>query len=692
MSEPVGRVQGPARPRVAFVIQRYGVQVNGGAEAHCRLVAERMVRHWDVEVLTTCALDYVTWANHFPAGCESVAGVTVRRFPVARQRDVAEFDRLSGDLIAHRGADLAAQEEWMRAQGPWAPQLTDFIAAHRDDYELFFFFGYLYAQTYFGLPPVADKAILAPLAHDEWPIHFPMWDRIFAAPRFFMFNSIEERQFLQHRFARAALPGEIAGVGIEPPADVDGERFRAQFGVDNDFLVYVGRIDPMKGCAELFDAFVRHLAATEDRRSLMLLGRAVMPIPSHPRIRPLGFVDERTKWDALAASDALLMPSQFESLSMVVLEAWAMARPVVANGMSDVLNGQVQRAGGGITYRSPAEFSDALQRLSEPSTRAALGASGRAFVRSTYSWERVEQHYLHAAAQVIDGDTAGTRAPSPPPPAANAAPTTDPHMNPTEHTAQVPIGDRVYTMVSDDSYLEHVSGGFEPEMVKLFQDLVGRDDYVLDVGANIGCTTVLFGELAAHVDAFEPSGSTFSFLARNVTASGHRNIDLHNMALGADERESILTFSPADRSGGFVSGDLKVSAGHVTEKIVVRPLDGFMRAQSRPRIDFVKIDVEGFEQSVLAGGRQTLARFRPVVVMELNHWCLALQRNNVLDYFDFLRSLFPVLLAVDGRHFDDLHDDGARYHVMYHHINSKRYNNLIGAFDRTRVARLAAPA
>ncbi len=52
--------------KVAFVVQRYGLEISGGAELHCRWVAEHMNKHWEVEVLTTKALDYITWKNHFP--------------------------------------------------------------------------------------------------------------------------------------------------------------------------------------------------------------------------------------------------------------------------------------------------------------------------------------------------------------------------------------------------------------------------------------------------------------------------------------------------------------------------------------------------------------------------------------------------------------------------------------------------
>jgi FkbM family methyltransferase len=252
----------------------------------------------------------------------------------------------------------------------------------------------------------------------------------------------------------------------------------------------------------------------------------------------------------------------------------------------------------------------------------------------------------------------------------------------------VRIGARTYRIASDDNYLEHIKDGFEPDMVRLFTHLIPEGALVYDVGANIGCTALLFASLASRVVAFEPSPSTFSFLARNVSESGLRNIELRNFGLGAVSEELELTFAPSNRSGGFVSNQTKTGAGHVTERIVVKTLDDVVAREAPDRLDFVKIDVEGFEQSVIRGGREAFARFRPVVVLELNHWCLnALQRICVPDFLDFLRSVFPILLALEGDHVVNLHDVHGNYHVMYEHINNNKYRNLVAAFDGGQIAR-----
>lgn len=384
------------KPHVAFVIQRCGREVNGGAEALCLKIAQRMTRHWRVEILTTCALDYMTWEDHYPAGSEQVDEVVVRRFPVSERRNVRRFDEMSETLTANRQATLTQQEGWMRRQGPWSPRLFQFIAQGADEYQAFLFFGYLYAQTYFGLPAVASKAVLVPLAHDEWMIQLSLWDAFFKLPAGFIFNSDAELDFLRTRFPRVPLNGPVLGVAVERPTDIDPTRFRHAHHIELPYLLYVGRIDPSKGCATLFQHFLRHVHETGDSRQLVLLGKTVMAIPSHPQIVSLGFVDEQTKWDALAGCDLLIMPSPFESLSIALLEAWSVAKPVLVNGDCAVLNAQCRRANGGVWYRTYEEFSAALSVLCRGHASDALGRQGYSFVNSRYRWPEIELGYIAA--------------------------------------------------------------------------------------------------------------------------------------------------------------------------------------------------------------------------------------------------------------------------------------------------------
>ena len=381
------------KPRIAFVVQRAGLEVNGGAEAVCLSVARSLASVWDVDIITTTARDYTTWASTYPAGAEQFDGVTIRRFAVDAPREPAAFDRLSRTFRRRlRTAPMAEQEAWMKAQGPYSTALLHYIAEHRDDYELFFFYTYLYATTYFGLPLVAEKAWLVPFAHDEWMLGAALWDSFFTRPAGLVFSTPEERELVARRFPGAATAGPVIGSGVTMPDVTDPARFRRAYGITEPYVLYLGRIDPSKGIDELLAAFGAYKRDRNDDLSLVLVGRAETPIDERPSVRALGFVDERDKIDALAGAEVVIMPSRFESLSIAVLEAWSVGKPVLVTAKSRVLVAQARRAQGGLWYANAAEFAAALDILRGPAGRR-LGACGYAFVKQAYDWPRIVAAY-----------------------------------------------------------------------------------------------------------------------------------------------------------------------------------------------------------------------------------------------------------------------------------------------------------
>jgi glycosyltransferase involved in cell wall biosynthesis len=210
-----------------------------------------------------------------------------------------------------------------------------------------------------------------------------------------MYNSFEERAMINAVSSNGHVPGVVVGVGSEIPDAVNPARARHKFGLHNPFIIYVGRIDANKGCDELFRHFVRYAEGSSRPLDLVLIGTPVLPIPDHPRIKHLGFVSDQDKFDAIAGADVLVVPSPYESLSMVALEAWALGRPVLASARCDVLVGQCVRSNAGLYYEDAHEFAAALDRiLSDPTLAATLGRNGRAFFTRHYSWPVIERKYL----------------------------------------------------------------------------------------------------------------------------------------------------------------------------------------------------------------------------------------------------------------------------------------------------------
>jgi glycosyltransferase involved in cell wall biosynthesis len=380
--------------KIAFVVQRYGLEINGGAELHCRWVAEHMQKYGPVEVLTSRAFDYITWRDHYPEGEEVVNGIPVRRFSVARPRNPEKFGRIQNHILNDEHAEKD-ELAWLEEEGPTSPSLIRFIQKHERDYDFFIFFSYRYYHSYWGIHTVPHKSILVPTAEHDPVIHLKLFRDLFRKPRAFVYNSEEERRMIQTLSQNQDVPGLVVGVGTELPPAASAERFRQAYGIPGPYMIYIGRIDENKGCHKLFEYFLWFKEDVGIPIKLILVGKSVLKVPPHPDIHHLGFLSEQDKFDALSGAELLVMPSFFESLSMVTLEAWAMGKPVLANAKCEVLKGQCLRSNGGLYYENYGEFREALRLLlASPPLRRAMGANGRKYYFENYTWEIIEQKYL----------------------------------------------------------------------------------------------------------------------------------------------------------------------------------------------------------------------------------------------------------------------------------------------------------
>ena len=386
--------------RLAFVVQRYGLEINGGAEMQCRQLAERMSGHMQVEVLTTCAEDHYTWRNVYPAGCETINGVPVHRFAVDHERNMPEFNRFTQEIMG-RQRTYFDEMRWMELQGPISTDFLNYLAAHQDQYDLFFFMTYLYASTFLGLQVVPQKSLLLATAHDDPWIHFSIFQSFFHLPRAFVYETPEEQVLIQRLFKNEYIPGQVLGNGIDATqlaaiaASRSSDVFRGEgrIGPEDEYVIFVGRVDPSKGCDQLFDYFLRYKRETGSPVKLVLVGKPTMPIPDHPDIVSLGFLRE-DPYPWMARPRVLILPSVFESLSLVVLESMALGVPVLVNGRCDVARGHCRRSNGGLYYHSYEEFAAALGLLlGRPELCAQLGRQGQGYIRQNYAWEVLESRF-----------------------------------------------------------------------------------------------------------------------------------------------------------------------------------------------------------------------------------------------------------------------------------------------------------
>lgn len=379
--------------RIAIVVQRYGAEVNGGAEDAARMVAEHLTHLGEVYVITTCALDYTTWAPHFSPGISESNGVTIHRFPVDNIRDWKKSSKLTGRfLLQERTMD--EEIDWVRQEGPFSTPLLQFIKQSESSFDVFLFFTYVYATTFFGLPLVAHKAILVPTAHDEPFIYMQAYRSLFQLPQAFIYLTVAEQK-LVHRVTRnEGIPYTIAAIGLTVSDEASTKRFREKYHIEGDFLLYGGRISEAKNVPELIAYFERYQQHHKRPLKLVFMGNPHIPIPDHPDIIPVGFVSEQDKYDALKAATVVVQPSKYESLSIIILEAWLMRTPVLVNGRCEVLKYQCRHSNGGLYYTSYLEFEAALNLLlSSSSLCSQLGEQGHEFVVENYNWETITAKY-----------------------------------------------------------------------------------------------------------------------------------------------------------------------------------------------------------------------------------------------------------------------------------------------------------
>lgn len=390
--------------KIAFVVQRYGLEVNGGAELHCRQLAEKLTGSYQVEVITTKAVDYVTWENVYDCDREEIGGVTVRRFAVSFPRDMQKFNQFSQKVL-QTPSGRQQEEEWMRQQGPYSEGLLEYLEQHAADYAVVIFFTYLYCTTYFGLPYARDRAILIPTAHDELPIYLGIFKDMFLMARGIFYNTALEKSFVEGRFHNEHILNNQGrgGVGVDLPADIAAERFREKYGLQEDYILYIGRIEEHKGCGALFQYFKEYKKRNKGVLKLVLMGREVMEIPKAPDIISLGFVEDQDKFDGLAGCRFLVLPSQFESLSMVVLEAMALKKPVLVQANCEVVKEHCRISNGGLYYQNYLEFEGCVNYLLEhEEICGVMGENGRAYVDEYYAWDAIVGRLSSMIEQVAD--------------------------------------------------------------------------------------------------------------------------------------------------------------------------------------------------------------------------------------------------------------------------------------------------
>ncbi|MFC4263068.1 glycosyltransferase family 4 protein [Ferruginibacter yonginensis] len=412
--------------KIAITVQRYGKNVNGGAEVFARMIAEKLIETYDVTILTSRALDYHTWKPELPEGTTIENGVTIKRFnhkPKASEKKIHHLKR------SYRGRHLYQKFyrflgrpkwylklfptaeyhdkygiQWLEHQGPTTYGLVQYIKENENTYDAFIFITYLYYPTAAGLLTVPHKSIFIPTMHDEQPAYFPIFQKTMAAPKSLLFLTASEQKFSQGLFKIDHIKQAVASVGVDPVSDVKDNTVIEKFGINGKYIVYVGRIDTAKGCGEMLSYFTDYLKDTGNAVTLVLAGKNMMDAVNHPNIKYVGFVSDEEKEQLIKHAEALIIPSKHESLSLVVLESFACKVPVMANQLCDVLKDHIELSNGGWLFEDKNSFYKALNDVMANVDNTQKGLNGYNYVMNNFTWDHVLNTYNELIDYVINAN------------------------------------------------------------------------------------------------------------------------------------------------------------------------------------------------------------------------------------------------------------------------------------------------
>jgi FkbM family methyltransferase len=250
------------------------------------------------------------------------------------------------------------------------------------------------------------------------------------------------------------------------------------------------------------------------------------------------------------------------------------------------------------------------------------------------------------------------------------------------------IGSKEYLIEGDADYLGSIKEHFEPETIAVFKSFCQNNFQILDLGANIGLTAIGLADICTHgkVAAIEPVTPTFAMLKKNLLHSNMDNVKAYNFAVGNKEGTAIMEASDSFLAGAFIADVHQSQAQELSEKVLVKRLDDTFDLFNMDRVDFMKIDVEGYELFALEGAKKILDRFKPIVYLEMNHWCLnIMQRITLPEFRERLLAFFPYVFAIEDSSYLDFTSASNFHYIAHEHLVKFKYLNLIAGFDKTKL-------
>jgi glycosyltransferase involved in cell wall biosynthesis len=381
--------------KIAFVIPWYG-NIPGGAENECKRTVENLARRGvDVEVLTTCVKEFLSdWStDYYKEGLYEVNGVVVRRFKV-RKRNTKRFDRINYKLM-HNQRITQAEEQIFIQDMINSDNLYSYIADHGQEYDYFIFIPYMFGTTYYGSKIHPEKSFLIPCLHDESYAYMSIYKEMFENAAGVIFLSEPEKELANKLFNLNAKQ-MVSGGGIETDIAFDSKRFREEYDITNEFILYAGRRERGKNVPLLIDYFCKYKENTGNNLKLILIGSGVVEIPRKYKteIIDLSFIPKQDKYDAYAAATVLCQPSVNESFSIVIMESWLCGTPVLVHADCAVTKDHCIKSNGGLYFSNYEEFEEGINfYLDNPELSNKMAENGRIYVEDNYDWNMIVDRY-----------------------------------------------------------------------------------------------------------------------------------------------------------------------------------------------------------------------------------------------------------------------------------------------------------
>lgn len=392
--------------KIAFVTPWYGENIPGGAEMALREITKHLQEAGiELEILSTCVKEFGSdWTENYHKPGETYENnIVVRRFRV-KSRDKDKFDKVNIKLIS--GMRISPKEEKIFIEEMInSPELYQYIADKKDEYDLFVYIPYMFGPVYYGVATCPEKSVLIPCFHDEAYAYMGIFRELYSKVPGMIFNSKTEQRLTNKIFAMENVKQCVPGLGLDTELTYNAKEFREKFEISEPFILYAGRKDGGKNVGTLLRYFKEYKSRHTTSLKLVLIGGGEIVVPNQIKsdVIDLGFVDKQDKYNAYAAATVLCQPSKNESFSFVIMESWLCRRPVLVHACCAVTRDFAVESKGGLYFGSYFEFEGCIERLLKDKTLAdQLGENGREFVLNNFRWEIVTNKYIDFFESVIN--------------------------------------------------------------------------------------------------------------------------------------------------------------------------------------------------------------------------------------------------------------------------------------------------